>query len=432
MSPPEDLRIVPLTQDDSDEVLRLDQAAFAFPLAEVDAAQDLTTFEWDRTFAAVRRAAGPHRHARSSSWADDEELAGLMTSYSLQITVPDRGVATRSVPVAGLSWVSVHPDHRRRGVLTEMIRHHLHGLHDGGEAVSGLFASEAAIYGRFGYGESAPGLSLTVPTGSALRPVAGTEQVATQMTSASADGALALVQDVYDQAWPARVGRMSRPVEATTKLLEDRPERHPGAELKKLIVARRDGRPTGYALVQRKMAWAHGTPKGRADLLELVGLDPASEHALWSRLIGLDLVTEVDAPTLGPDDPLLTWLVDLRSCAATRTDALWLRLVDVDRALVARGYATDVDVVFELTDRVCPWNAGCWRLRVAGADVTCERADGEPAVRLDVRELAATYLGRSLSGLAATGLVDERSPGAVAALSAALRAPAEPAVPPMF
>jgi predicted acetyltransferase len=428
-----DLRIVPLGVEHREEILRLDQAAFAFPMNEVDPVLDTEHFEWDRTYGALRPTTGVRRDGANASWSPDEDLAGLMTSYTLRLAVPGHGASVRSAPVAGLSWVSVHPDHRRRGVLTAMIRHHLNGLHEGGEPISGLFASEPVIYRRFGYGESASGLRLTMARGAALRPVPGVDEVSTQLSPAASEGNLELVQEIFAQAEQLRPGRMDRPLVATRGLMRDRPERHPGLELNQLIVARRHGRPTGYALFRRKNSWTDGgSPDGKVDVLELVGLDAPSLHALWSRVLDLDLMSEVTSPVVGFDDPLVAWLVDARS-AARRTDALWLRLVDVGRAMTARGYAADVDVVFELTDDLCPWNARRWRLTVTGAEVSCAPTDDEPGLGLDTRELATAYLGGpSLASLASAGLVVERQAGAVAALSQAMRAAVEPAVPPMF
>lgn len=440
MSAPDDLRIVPLGPDDGAEVLRLDQAAFAFPLAEVDPEVDLLGFEWDRTFAAVRRAAGPHQHAPGRAWSAEEELAGLMTAYSLDLTVPGAGGATRSVPMAGLSWVSVHPDHRRRGILTELIRHHLDGLHgrpdsqaQHSEPVSGLFASEPAIYQRFGYGAAASGLALSVPTGAALRPMPGGEQVQTQLTGTSVPGVVELAVDLANRAALRRPGGVRRPAVALASLLRDRPERHPGVEHLKLVVARRAGEPTGFAVFRRQMDWSAMGPSGTAKVLELVGLDAATEHALWTRVLSLDLIRTVTTPVLAPDHPLLTWLVDIRAAQATWTDALWLRLVDVGRALTARGYAADVDAVVEVTDAMCPWNAGRWRLAARDGEATYSATDDAPDLTLDVRDLATAYLGGpALAALADAGLVVEHRAGAVAALSSALRGPTEPAVPQSF
>jgi predicted acetyltransferase len=101
-------------------------------------------------------------------------------------------------------------------------------------------------------------------------------------------------------------------------------------------------------------------------------------------------------------------------------DGLWVRLVDVQRALAARTYESEVDVILGIDDEFCPWNAGAWRLLGGPAGATCERTDQEPDLVVDVRELGAVYLGRpSLARLGAAGLVDLRTPGALATTSRA-------------
>jgi predicted acetyltransferase len=435
MTTPATTRIVPLGPEHRDEVLRVDQAAFAFDPDEADPAVETVFFEWDRTFGAIRPAAGRRREVPNAAWDEDEELAGLNTVYSLTLTVPGRGGETRAVPMAALSWVSVHPDHRRRGVLTAMMRHHLHGLHEqGGEPLAGLFSAEPVIYPRYGYGEASPCVRVTLPQGSTLRPIPDRTEVSISMIDADSAESLAVVDELFAVAAPTRVGRLTRPTVATRHFLRDQPEQRRGIEPSRLLVARRDGEVTGYAVLQRTLGWKDGAPDGKVEVQELTGLDAPTLHALWTRVLTIDLMREVTIPMIGLEDPLLAWLEDLRAVTARRQDALWLRLVDVDRALSARGYDDDVDVTFALDDPFCPWNAGTWRLSVSGEQVSCERSDdAEPDIALNVQELATAYLGgHSLVGLAAAGLVRENRPGAVLALSRALRGGMEPAVPQMF
>ena len=61
-----------------------------------------------------------------------------------------------TAPAAGVTWVGVLPSHRRRGILTELMRRQLDDVHERGEPLAILWASEAPIYGRFGYGIAAP------------------------------------------------------------------------------------------------------------------------------------------------------------------------------------------------------------------------------------------------------------------------------------
>ena len=95
-----DLRIVPLGVEHRDDVLRIDQAAFAFPMNEVDPVLDTEHFEWDRTYGVLRPVAGARRDVASASWSSDEELAGLMTSFTLHIAVPGAGESVRTTTVA--------------------------------------------------------------------------------------------------------------------------------------------------------------------------------------------------------------------------------------------------------------------------------------------------------------------------------------------
>ncbi|WP_222871471.1 sterol carrier protein domain-containing protein [Nonomuraea sp. PA05] len=122
------------------------------------------------------------------------------------------------------------------------------------------------------------------------------------------------------------------------------------------------------------------------------------------------------------DEPLKHLPADPRAARTTLIDNLWVRLVDVDRALTARRYSTPLDLVMDVEDTFCPWNAGRYRLRAEGDTVTCERTHDDADLRLSVAELGGT----TLACLAAAGRVRELRPGAVAAASLAFRGEREP------
>ena len=410
--------VVPLGPDRRADVVRLDQTAFMIPDEGLD--HEVAYFEWDRTAGVVVER--------------DERLVGVYTVFSLGLSTPDGpdGAGTRRTPMAGLSWVGVDPAHRRRGVLSAMIRHHLHGLHEQGlEAVSGLFASEAAIYGRFGYGSAVSGLTLELPRGAALRPLRAEEgngTVSVDFVTADVERHADLVAGLYDEACVRRPGMVWRPAALNRRDIDDPPRRRQRGEPLRLLVAESAGRATGYALLRRELTWTDGSPSGVARVDELVACDAATSRALWSSVTDLDLVTRTRTPALAADDPLLTLLVDTRATQAQRRDGLWLRLVDVDRALEQRTYARDIDVVLAVTDELCPWNARRWRLSAGPQGATCSPTTDDADLALDVRELGAAYVGGvSLAALAAAGLVTELKGGAVARLSAALRGAVEPA-----
>jgi len=151
-------------------------------------------------------------------------------------------------------------------------------------------------------------------------------------------------------------------------------------------------------------------------------MDPPATAALLAFLLDQDLSTETSFWLRPPDDPLFQLLVDPRSAAVTRADGLNVRLVDVGAALAARTYSVPIDVVLEVDDPFCPWNTGRWRLSGDSTGATCEATRDPADVSLGVRELGSVYLGGpALSTLADAGLVQEHTPGAIAALSLALR-----------
>jgi predicted acetyltransferase len=416
---PDAIDLQSLTSDDRDAVLALDQAAFGFDGRDLDPEADTQWIEWDRAYGASR----------------DGVLGGIYVVFSFGLGVPSRPPqAAQVVPMAGLSWVAVHPDHRRRGLLKAMIGHHLDTVHETGrEAVSCLFASEPAIYGRFGYGLSTQSRRMTVPAKTALRPPHGDGGVTTRFEAARPEVHDRIVQEVYAAACLLRPGWTVRPPAHWRRYLQDPVSRRPGGgESLKIVVAEREGRPTGYALLRRTASWGEQAPEGKVSVIDLFGLDPQSEHALWRRVLDLDLMAEVTTPGLPLDHPLTIWASETGT-GSRAGHALWTRIVDLDAAFTSRGYQGEVEVVLDVSDRLCPWNAGRWRLAAGGDAAVCERTNASPDLALDIRELGSVYLGGiTLAALGAAGLVDELTPGSLAAASAAFRSPLLPITPPMF
>jgi predicted acetyltransferase len=176
----------------------------------------------------------------------------------------------------------------------------------------------------------------------------------------------------------------------------------------------------GYALYRTKNEWDDGGANGTVRLVELTARDPDAEARLWRFLLDTDLAGTITAWNLPVDTPLLHLVRDVRRLQARKGDGLWVRLVSVPEALALRRYAGPLDVVVDLADEHCPWNAGRWRLHVADGSMSCERSHAEPDLSLGISELGAAYLGGTrLVDLATAGLVTEHTPGALASATAA-------------
>lgn len=354
-----------------------------------------------------------------------ERLAGVYATLSADCPLPGGTI----VPSANLTWVGVHPRDRRRGVLTAMIRHHLDDVRTHrGEPFSILFSAEPAIYGRFGYGLASTIAFLKIPRGAALRDVAGADELVVDIEYADADRHAEPLARCFEAAAAGRPGCAIRPTPGTRRYaLYDPPLNRRGAEtLRVLTVTAPGGDLRGYALFRRSRRHDPESPV-TVEVTEAVARDAAATHAIWSRLLDLDLSSHVLTPGLPPDDALLHLLVDARAAHPRLSDGLWLRLADLPAALTARRYATGVDVTLEVTDALLPSNAGRWHLVGTTDGATCTRTDAEPQLSLDVRELGSAYLGGvSLAALAAAGLVTAHDPTALATASVAFSSPVAP------
>jgi predicted acetyltransferase len=340
---------------------------------------------------------------------------GHASAFSLQMTVPGT-----QLPVAGVSMVAVRPTHRRRGLLRELMRRQLTELYEtGAEPVAGLTASEPVIYPRFGYGLATDHLRVKIPqTPGVLRKVPGTADVTIRYADVA--GALDECTRIHNQVAAGRAGMFSHDERWRKAATIDVPYYREGGTPLRCLMAERSGETTGYAYYRAAKRSENGRRQGSVNIDRVHATDLTSYLALWEFLLDQDLLEFTEYGRLPSDDPLLSLLADPRAALPRIIDGLWVRLVDVPRALAARTYESDVDVVIGVRDEFCPWNAGGWRL-VGGPDgASCERTAQEPDVVADVREYGAAYLGRpSLARSGAAGLVEERTPGSLAAVSRA-------------
>jgi predicted acetyltransferase len=350
---------------------------------------------------------------RNFGFAVDGRWVSTCGAYTQQMIVPGG-----SVPIAAVTLVTVHPSYRRRGLLRQMMTHQLEGIANRGiEPVALLWASEAPIYGRFGYGETLSRLRLSGQT-HALTWAPGVQFDGSVGEVERAEFLLAAKR--LRESWLAdRPGALARNDAWWEIRLHDPEPWRKGAPAYRFVLHfAGDGQPDGYAVFRVK----EGGPDGQAEVV-VHSVDAGTGLAyagLWRFLLSLDLVRSFawhDAPM---DDPLRLLVTDPRAIRAELADGTYARLVDVPAALEARRYAAEIDVVIGVTDQLLARNDRTFRLQGGpdGAEVKPSRR--KPDVTMDVRELGALYLGgTSPATLHRAGLVFEQSPGAVARIAAA-------------
>jgi predicted acetyltransferase len=375
--------------------------------------------DWDQWYDNLIRAFGgvPEPSEERELWNaltetdrsigawDGDVCVGTAGAFSFRLTVPGGA----SVSAAGVTMVSVAATHRRRGVLTSMMRRQMDDVRSWGEPLAVLTASEPAIYGRFGYGAATFQIQSEIDTNRVSLSVPdGADDV--RLRYAAPADVLDACEAVYARLVPLRPGMLARmPGWERLGLLDPEKERD-GASPLQCVVAERGGETVGYARFRVKPEWELAGAKGAVILQDLTALDPVARAALW-RFLTSTLVTG-GRPV---DDDWQYLVSDVRRCLPRVRDSLYVRLVDVGAALEARTYQAPVDVVFEVEDDFCPWNAGRWRLTGDAKGASCARTTDAADLALSVRELGAAYLGGvSLTSLGAAGRVREIRQGTLA------------------
>jgi len=302
----------PITADEIADFRGAVGAAFHHDTSEQDLERLRTVLEPERTLVL----------------RDDGRIVAATAIYTRRLSVPGG-----EVPVAGVTQVGVRPTHRRRGLLSALMRRQLADVHEaGGEAIAALWASESVIYGRFGYGLASSTVDLRIAT----RDVAfRSEPPLAAIDLLPAPEALDRLRPIHDAARAERPGMLDRAGQWWEFRIDDpEPERNGAQALRAAVI---DG--AAYALYAAKTKFDDGQAAGEATVREIVATTPESYAAIWSFVLGLDLVRKVSYELAAVDEPLPHMLTEARTVKADLYgDALWLRLVDLPRALRERAY----------------------------------------------------------------------------------------------
>ncbi|MFI7064497.1 GNAT family N-acetyltransferase [Kribbella sp. NPDC050124] len=351
---------------------------------------------------------------------DGDEIIGTTRALTRDLSVPGA-----VVPAAHVTGVGVRATHRRRGVMSELITRQLREVP---EAIAVLWASESDIYGRFGYGPAAWGVSYEVdlhrvgPPDVRVRPG--------EFGLLAAADAVEQLAPLLKRLQERRPGVSGRSELGWQQQLQDEPESRGGKTSRQIVVHRDEtGAVDGYALWRGKMNWEPVGPSNEVSVEEVVAIEPAAYRALWHYLLTLDLAAKLEYGHAAVDEPLLQLVTTPTALNRRVSESLWVRVTDVPRALAQRRYAAPVDLVFEVTDDLIPANAGRFRLTADGPSTPakCHQTDDPADLTLSVRDLGAIYLGgRPLTEFAATGRVTEHRPEALTTATTAFTWPTPP------
>ena len=353
--------------------------------------------------ARMRKLVAPGR-----AWAafDGTNVVGTGATFDHTIGIP--GGAT--LPVAGLTMVSVRPTHRRRGILRELMRLHLTDARDRGLAVSALWASEASIYGRFGYGLAAVHESLEVNSAHTVRFSDRWSDGADAVELVTEAQARERLPRIYARATETRPGALRRDdVWWDQRRYLETPFSRRGASRRRYVIARRGSEDVGYVVFRQRPAFPNQMPDGKIDINELHAIDPRAEASLWKFVMSIDLFPNVNWWCAPVDCPLPWMLEDWRRVERRRLDNLWLRIEDIPAALALRSYAHDGRLRFSV-------DGTAWELTVTDGKGRCTQTSEPAQITTDIPALGSLYLGgTTASALARADRVRGDSPAIVMA-----------------
>jgi len=381
-----------------------------------DPATTSTEAEWRGSFMDLDHTWGAF---------DGDRVVGTLRSFDTRLSVPGR----REVAATALTHVAVTPSHRRRGLLSKMITADLAACAERGDAVSVLVAAEYPIYGRFGYGPAAEGVDYEIDTVGLTVTGARTGSI----EAVDRDTYRAEAPRVYDAYRLHQPGAILRDdwwwdVSVGVVAIE-------GRTLPKFFALSRSdsGDVDGFVAYRIEDHWVDVRPRSRLLVDDLTGIDAASTVRLWRYCIETDWIGTVRANQRSVEDPLRWHLDDARAMAERdRADLLWLRILDVPRALEARTYLAPGAVVLEVDDPQ-KLASGRFLLDATSPEVTCAPTDAAPDLEVSVQVLSSAYLGGyTLASMAAAGLVTECTPGSLATADAMFRSPVAPSCPTHF
>lgn len=383
-----DVEIRPIAEDEFETWMRAIESAFGGHVSPEDVQNERKVIDPARCLAAF----------------DGDDIIGCASSVVFEMTVPGG-----TIPTVGITGVGVVPTHRRRGVNTALMRRQLDDIRDGGFAIAALFASEGGIYGRFGYGLATLDAFVDIETSrSAFIP--GSEGDG-RVWLLDREAAKERYLSMYDRSRLTRPGAMKKSPNWFDYEFADK---HFGEERKFFFALHETGNDCdGIAAYTIKHEWDL-VPKNIVELYDLDALTPSVYAQMWRFVLDLDLVSKVTAWSRPADEPLLHLLREPRRLNMRLKDGMWVRLLDIPRALTARRYPHDGRVVFDVRDAFCPWNEARYILDVGAEGATCEQTEDEADLLLTTNELAAAYLGgASFSQLHRAGRVSEERAGAI-------------------
>lgn len=384
--------------------------------------------EWRKT---VRHGFGEHVHPDDIVRLRNErvELDRLVAAVDTQsnriigtggadsywLTVPGGEL----VPMAGVAYMTTSVTHRRQGAFSNMMTYIHDAARERGDVISGLWASQSHLYGRFDYGLSINSYDWEIdPSFGEFShfPAANANNADIKVSFIDANEAEVVLPGIYERMHRQTTGSVNRTSGRWRYQLFDEERVRQGASPLFFAVCEEAGEQTGY--VSYRMRRQGDSDMGTLEVVEQVSATEVAHAAIWRFLLDFDLVGNITAINRPSDDSLWWMLSDPRRLRRKSHDALWVRLLDIPKALEARTYNSDGILKIGLVSDVQPESAGTYVIEIDDSRGSVKKTTDKPDVVMTPADLSALYLGGISSGpLFEAGRINEITTGSLAKLA---------------
>jgi predicted acetyltransferase len=373
--------------DDLEGFVKAMSGPFGFDLPESE----------DETGELLSQLAKVWEPERALITFDKDRIVGTLGTFSFDMTVPGG-----SLPVAGTTMVTVQVTHRRQGVLSAMMRAHLEEAVAHGDAAAALWASDSAIYGRFGYGMAAWTTEIEIDRTHVAFHRLAVEPARVELVDV--DEVREPTAGIYDKLRREIPGMVAHSEGWWDRIFRDQPHHRRGATKARHGLVVEAGTPTGWVRYRLKDTEGHGHPAQDVIVSQMYATTPSAWSGLWTHVLSHDFGRTIRADLRPVDDPIHFLLRGIRRARTSVSDGLWFRILDVKKTLEGRSFGGEGRLGLDVRDPL-GIAAGRYSLEVDGSGATVDTTDATE-IEIDIEDLSALALGgRSALQLAMAGRI---------------------------
>ncbi len=318
----------------------------------------------------------------------DGEMATSYAAWPFQMKF--NGI---DAPVAGVSFVGTLPVFRHMGCLRKVHEKHFKLMHEGKErAISILFASQAAIYQRYGYEVVSMYNSYSIAPGyiqfKSLKHLKGAGKYK-QLHNDEVE----ILDEIYRHFTEPRTGYLVRDkFKWETGVLS--PPITPYTVHDK-IVYEEDGVPRGYVIYMVEPYSSNSGLPHRISIRDMAWLSISAYYGIWDYFTRMHLAHHINWTPVPADDPMPHLIVEPKMLNIKSGNGILARIADIERAVPCRGYCEDGELTFQIAeDEMCPWNNGTWHMEISDGKASINKTSKSPEISMGINCFAMMFFGQ--------------------------------------